>query len=184
MLMLSSNDDDCDSITGPSDGSSSASFGKKRKSYESGHAFRAWKFQSMIRADLCHGTTAVEKAKLLREHLSARTGNTRPHCVTGVVAFCNASLLSLPSGSDGLVSIEVLGYIQAKSATPQSTMNTWIDSATWQPVPGGLTSDIEYMSNMRRFQDANDEWTRLLVYGNIGANNKGRSAEKAARKVG
>jgi hypothetical protein len=51
--------------------------------------------------------------------------------------------------------------------------------------PGGLTSDNEYMSNMRRFQDPNDEWTRLpLVFGCIGANNTGRSesAEKAAQK--
>jgi hypothetical protein len=81
----------------------------------------------MIRADLCHGTIAVEKAKLLKEHLSARTGNTRPLCVIGVVVFCDESLLSLPSGSDGLVSIEVLGYVQASHATPQATMKKWID---------------------------------------------------------
>ncbi len=62
-------------------------------------------------------------------------------------------------------------------------MKKWIDSATWKPVEGGLTSDNEYMSDMRRFADPNDEWTRLLVYGSIGANNVGRAAEKAARKV-
>jgi hypothetical protein len=136
----------------------------------------------MIRADLRHGTTAVEKVKLLKEHLSARTGNTRPLCVIGVVVFCDESLLSFPSASDGLVSIEVLGYVQAKSATPQSTMKKWIDSATWKQVPGGLTSDNEYMSNMRRFQDPNDEWTRLVLFGSIGANNAGRSEEKAAKR--
>jgi hypothetical protein len=51
----------------------------------------------MIRADLRHGTTlptAVEKAKLLKEHLSARIGNTMPLCVIGVVVFCDKSLLS------------------------------------------------------------------------------------------
>ena len=84
----------------------------------------------MIRADLCHGKTAAEKAKLLKEHLSARTGNTRPLCVTGFVVFCDESLFSLPSGSDVLVSIEVFGYVQASHATPQSTMKKWIDSAT------------------------------------------------------
>ena len=46
-----------------------------------------------------------------------------------------------------------------------------------------MTSDDEYMSNMRRFEDPDDEWTRLLVYGSIGANNVGRAAEKATRKV-
>ena len=127
-------DHDCASITGPSEsgGSSSASSGKKRKPYESGHAFRAWQFQLMIRTDLRHGTTAVEKAKLLKEHLSARTGNTRPLCVIGFVVFCDESLFSLPSGSDGLVSIEVFGYVQASHVTPQSTMKKWIDSATWK----------------------------------------------------
>jgi hypothetical protein len=177
-------DDDCASITGPSEsgGSSSASSDKKRKPYESGYVFRARQFQLMIRADLRHGTTAVEKVKLLKEHLSARTGNTRPLCVIGVVAFCDESLLSLPSGSDGLVSIEVLGCVPATSATPQSTMKKWIDSATWKQVPGGLTSDKEYMSNMCRFQDPNDEWTRLMLFGSIGANNVGRSEEKAAKR--
>jgi hypothetical protein len=84
-------DADCASITGPSEsgGSSSADSGIKRKAYVSGHRFRAWQFQLKIRADLRHGTTAVEKAKLLKEYLSARTGNTRPLCVTGFVVFCD-----------------------------------------------------------------------------------------------
>ena len=76
----------------------------------------------------------------------------------------------------------MLGYVHVKNATPQSTMKKWIDSATWQPVPGGLTSDKEYMSNMRRFQDPDDEWTRLMLFGSIGANNVGRSEEKAAKR--
>jgi hypothetical protein len=61
-------------------------------------------------------------------------------------------------------------------------MKKWMDSATWKPVPGGLTSDKEYMSNTRRFQDPNDEWTRLVLFGSIGANNLGRSEEKAAKR--
>jgi hypothetical protein len=65
----------------------------------------------------------------------------------------------------------VLGYVQAKSSTPLSIMKIWIDSATWKPVEGGLTSDKEYMSNMRRFQDPNDEWTLLMLFGSIRANN-------------
>ena len=184
--MSSAIDDDagCASITGLSEsgGSSSASSVKKRKAYESGHRFRAWQFHLKIRADLRHGTTAVEKAKLLKEHLSVRTGNTQPHCVIGAVVFCDRSLLSQPPDSDGLVSIEALGYVQSKDATPQSTMKKWIDSNTWKPVPGGLTSDKAYMSNMRRFQDPNDEWTRLVLFGSIGANNAGRSEEKAAKR--
>ncbi len=68
-------------------------------------------------------------------------------------------------------------------AMPLSTMTKWIASARWKPVKGGLTSDDEYMSNMRRFEDPDDQWTRLKLFGSIGANNVGRAAQKAIRKV-
>jgi hypothetical protein len=176
--------DDCASITLPSEasGSSSANSRNKRKS-RIGSVFRAFQFHLMIKTDLRNGTTAVEKEKLLTDHLTARTGINIPHSVGGLVVFCDRSLFSQPPDSDGLVSIEVLGYVQAKSSTPLSTMEKWINSATWKPVEGGLTSDDEYMSNMRRFEDPDDQWTRFMLFGSIGANNVGRAAEKATRKV-
>ena len=104
-----------------------------------------------------------------------------------MVVFCDRSLFSQlePPDSDGLVSIEMFGYVQARHATRLSTMKRWVESATWKPVPGGLTSDDEYMSNMRRFEDPNDEWTRFLVFGSIRANtsNTGRLIARAARQV-
>jgi hypothetical protein len=180
-------DDDCASTTPPSEvsGSSSANSRNKRKS-RIGSVFRAFQFHLMIKTDLRDGTaagTAVEKEMLLKEHLRASTGHKMPPRITGLVVFCDRSLFSQPPDSDGLVSIEVLGYVQAKSSTPLSTMEKWIDSATWKPVEGGLTSDDAYMSNMRRFEDPDDQWTRLLVYGSIRANNVGRAAERTARKV-
>ena len=177
-------DDDCASITLPSEasGSSSANSRNKRKS-RIGSVFRAFQFHLMIKTDLRNGTTAVEKEKLLTDHLSARTGINIPHSVGGLVVFCDRSLFSQPPDSDGLVSIEVLGYVQAKSSAPLTTMKKWIDSASWKPVEGGLTGDDEYMSNMRRFEDPDDKWTRLMLFGSIGANNAGRAAEKATRKV-
>jgi len=176
--------DDCASITLPSEasGSSSANSRNKRKS-RIGSVFRAFQFHLMIKTDLRNGTTAVEKEKLLTDHLSARTGINMPHSIGGLVVFCDRSLFSQPPDSDGLVSIEVLGYVQAKRSTPLSTMKKWIDSATWKPVEGGLTGDDEYMSNMRRFEDPDDQWTRFMLFGSIGANNAGRAAEKATRKV-
>jgi hypothetical protein len=146
--------------------------------------FKAWHFQLMITADLRNGSDAVEKEKLLKQHLMARTGHSRPNSVLGLVVFCDRSQLSVLHDSRGLVSIELLGYVQAKDATPHSTMTKWLDSATWKPVPGGLTSDHAYMSNVHRSADPNAEWARLLVFGGIGANNVGRAAEKNARKVG
>ena len=137
----------------------------------------------MVRANLCNASTAVEKGALLLEHLSLRTGHNMPNCVTGVVVFCDRSLFSQPPENDGLVSIEMRGYVQARQATRLSTMKKWVASTTWNPVPGGLTSDDEYISNMRRFEDPNDEWTRFPVFGSIGANNTGRLMERVARQV-
>jgi len=180
-------DDDCASVTPPSEasGSNSANSHNKKRS-RSGSLFRAFQFHLMIKTDLRDGTTAgpaVEKEMLLKEHLRASTIHKMPLSISGLVVFCDRLLFSQPPDSDGLVSMEVLGYVQAKSSTPLSTMKIWIDSARWKPVGGGLTSDDEYMSNMRRFEDPNDAWTRLLVYGSIRANNVGRAAEKTARKV-
>jgi hypothetical protein len=76
----------------------------------------------MFKANLSGATTAPEKGKLLTDHISTRTGHHRPHSVTCVVIFCDESLISGPPDSDGLVSIELLGYIQTKNITPVSTM--------------------------------------------------------------
>jgi hypothetical protein len=57
----SDNDDACVSITPQTEagGSSSNSSRRKRKS-ENGTVFRAWSFQLMVKADLCHGSTAAD----------------------------------------------------------------------------------------------------------------------------
>ena len=146
--------------------------------------FKSWSFRLTVKADFCHGATAEEKGKLLTEHLRTRTGHTRPSSVTCVAVFCDKLLFSVPPDSAGLVSIEVQGYVQAIQGKQLSTMQKWIDSATWKPVPGGLSSDDEYQTNMRKFNDPNDSMTRLMVYGRVGANNAGRAAEKQDRQVG
>ncbi len=132
----------------------------------------------MVRADLGCGTTAEEKRKLLTEHLHTCTGHTMPRSVTCVAVFCDESLFSVPPDSADLVSIQVQGYIQASSAKPHSTKKKWIDSAAWKQVPGGLSSDAEYQTDMRKFNDPNDSMTRLMVFGAVGANNAGRAADK------
>ena len=86
-------DDDCASITLPSEasGSSSANSRNKRKS-RIGSVFRAFQFHLMIKTDLRNGTTAVEKEKLLTDHLSASTEINIPHSIGGLVVFCDRSL--------------------------------------------------------------------------------------------
>jgi hypothetical protein len=138
----------------------------------------------MIKSDLRNGSNSLEKGKLLTASLSARTGHSMQNSVLGVMVFCYRSLFLVLPDCHGLVSIELLGYVQAKTTIPHSTIQKWLGCATWKPVPGCLTSDNKYMSNMRRSDDSNDKWTRFLVFGRIGANNVGRSAEKNARMVG
>ncbi len=106
-----------------------------------------------------------------------------PTSITCVAVFCDEPLFSVPPNSAGLVSIVVQGYVQAKHATVPSTMKNWIDSPTWEPIPGGLTSNNDFMTNMRRFNDPTDLMTQLMVFGRVGANNAGRNAEGQARKV-
>jgi hypothetical protein len=167
-------DDGCASMMSTSEvsGPSSANSSRKRKSTSGPVTFKAWNFRLTVDADLGHGSTAEENGKLLTEHFHTRTGHTRPPSVTCVAVFCDT-----PPDSAGLVSIEVQGYVQASHVKPHSTMKKWIESATWKPVPGGLSSDAEYQTNMDKFNDPNDSMTRLMVFGGVGANNAGQAAE-------
>ena len=83
-------DDDCASVTPPSEasGSSSANSHNKKRS-RIGSVFRAFQFHLMSKTDLRHGTTAVEKEMLLKEHLRASTGHNMPLSISGLVVFCN-----------------------------------------------------------------------------------------------
>lgn len=187
MSSASSEDDDDASpsmmSTSELNGSSSANSSRKRKS-KSGSYFRVWRFQLIVKADLRHSNTTEGKGTLLTEHLRTRTGHSRPSCVTSLTVFCDELQFSGPSDSDDLISIQVQGYVQTKDGIPLSRMQNWIDSATWKPVPGGLSSDDEYQTNMDKFNDPNDTMTRLMVFGSVTANNAGRAADRQARKVG
>ena len=98
--------------------------------------------------------------------------------------FYDATLLSGVPDSDGLVSIALQGYVQTRSGTRVSTMQAWIESAVWTPVPGGLASDAGFKHNMQRFEDANDSWTQFVTFGSVGMNNHGRATQRNTRKVG
>jgi hypothetical protein len=73
--------------------------------------------------------------------------------------------------------------LQNQDAVSLTKMKKWIGLASWKPVPGGLMSDAGFKANVRRFDDQSDTWTRLTVFGIVGANNAGRHAEGQARKV-
>ena len=169
-------------LHGPPSVDSSTSLERKRS--RSGILFRAWSFQMSVVIDFSPASsTAGEKRTILFEHLNLRTGHDRPHCVTCLTVFCDESHFSGHTDSEGLVSLKIQGYVQTKTSVPLTTMEKWIGSASWKPVPGGLTSDTDFIANMRRYENQCDSWTQLLVFGGIGANNAGRNAEGQVRKV-
>ena len=169
-------------LHGPPSVDSSTSLERKRS--RSGLLFRAWSFQMSVKIDFSPASsTAGEKRTILFEHLRLRTGHDQPHFVTSFTVFCDESHFSGHTDSEGLVSLEIQGYVQNRAGVPLSTMQTWIGSASWKPVPGGLMSDAGFKANVRRFHDQSDTWTRLTVFGIVGANNAGRIAEGQVRKV-
>ena len=99
-----------------------------------------------IKADL---SNTVDKANLLREHLSNRTVHDRPTYVTSQIAFYDASQLSGVPDSDGLVSIVLDRYVQTNKGIFVTAMQNWIEFAVWTPVPGGLKSYAGFKSALR-----------------------------------
>ena len=169
-------------LHGPPSVDSSTSLERKRS--RSGILFRAWSFQMSVKIDFSPASsTAGKKRTILFEHLRLRTGHDQPHFVTSFTVFCDESHFSGPTDSEGLVSLEIQGYVQTTNTIALTTMQTWMGSASWKPVPGGLMSDAGFKANMRRFDDQSDTWTRLTVFGIVGANNAGRIAEGQVRKV-
>ena len=155
----------------------------KRKS-RSGTFFRAWSFQMIVKINFSPASsTAGEKRTILFEHLRLRTGHDQPHFVTSFTVFCDESHFSGPTDSEGLVSLGIQGYVQSQKSVPLTKMQNWIGSASWKPVPGGLTSDNAFLADMRRYENQYDSWTQLIVFGGVGANNAGRIAEGQVRKV-
>ena len=130
-----------------------------------------------VTANLLAGTSTQERRKLLTELLANRAADEKPFSIISISTFCNESELSGEPDSNGVVSIEVFAYVQTKHASPISTMNKLFESASWKPVPGGLTSD-------RDFKKIRESYALLYQFGAIGLNNAGREEARSARKVG
>ena len=108
--------EDCNEVSSNGSAPTSGSKAQQKRSVK----FRAWSFQLTINANLLNFTTTLQKRKLLTELLSNRAAAEKPFSVTSISTFCNESQLSGEPDSNGLVSIEVYGYVQTKNATPIS----------------------------------------------------------------
>ena len=156
---------------------SSALMSQSESQRKSSMKFRAWSFVLTVEVNFSSCTTTQQKRKLLTDKISGRAAAEKPFSVTSISTFCNESELSGDPDSNSLVSIEVYGFVQTKNGTPISTMQKLIESASWKPVPGGLTSD-------RDFKMISETCAQLYLFGTIGLNNAGREEARIARKVG
>ena len=62
-------------------------------------------------------------------------------------------------------------------------MSKWIPSATWDPVPGCLCSNGEFLADVDRPNNLTLSWYKLPIFGELGLNNRGRTAARDKPKV-
>ena len=109
--------------------------------------FMSWRFLDTIQADVLAGEFEDRKLRLI-EHFRTQTTPDRPIRVLSVTTFADLKplILALPD-ENPTVSIAITGYAQTKPSS-KSRMTKWIPSATWDPVPGGLCSNGEFLSTL------------------------------------
>ena len=62
-------------------------------------------------------------------------------------------------------------------------MQKWLPHATWQQVPGGLYSDLDFLKFMYLVKSQNCSRHIISIFGKLGFNNHGQIEAKTERKV-
>ena len=142
--------------------------------------FRCWKFRDLIQADVSDDTSNLQ----LIEHIKTRFTHHRPACVLTVTVFVDLNqYLSTISNENPVVSIAIVGYVQTNPSR-MFTIKSWISSAAWDPVSGGLYSNGEFLSYMDRANNLSmPGWCILPIYGEVGLYNDGPLAAKRDHEV-
>ena len=99
---------------------------------------RCWKFRDFVQAEVSDDSSKLRLIEFIRTRLT----HNRPACVRSVTVFADLNqYLSAVSDETPTVSIAIVGYIQTKPSR-KTTMKSWLSSAAWDPVSGGLYSDL------------------------------------------
>jgi hypothetical protein len=153
------------------------------KTKQAEKSFMGWTFHDTIQADVSDVSTDARKA-LLMEHIRNRTAHDRPRSVQSVTIIADLTeFFAARPRETPAVSIAIVGYVQTKKSR-KFTMTNWLRDATWNPVPGGLCSNSEFLADMKRADDPSmPGWCQLPIFGELGLNNQGRNAARNARKV-
>jgi hypothetical protein len=160
--------------------SSSCIQGKKKRVDKS---YTNWMFLDTFRADVSHGGFDQNKQQLI-QHFQTRTAHDMPQCVQSITISADlTAFISARPDVTPTVSIAIVGYVQTKKSRTFA-INSWIPSATWNPVSGGLCSNSEFLADMKGADDPSmPGWCKLPIFGTLGLNNQGRNAAKNERKV-
>ena len=166
-----SGSDSADSVT---ESQNSSQISVKQKRVDT--SFKCWKFLETIQADVLACEFEERKRKLI-EHFRTRTTHERLICVRSVTIFADLRplVLALPN-ENPTVSIAIIGYVQTKPRRPYTM-------TTWDPVPGGLCSNGEFLADVDRSDDQSLTWFRLPIFGEVGLNNLGCITARDKRKV-
>ena len=147
-------------------------------------ASACWKFRDIIQADFPGSSFGERKQKLI-EHFRTRTSSERPSSVRSVTIFADLGQIVLDASDEtrhDTISITIIGYVQTKLSR-RFTMTNWIKSAHWEPIPGGLFSNCEFLNYLDYAKNPSKSWYELPIFGDVSLNNQGRIAEKSVRKV-
>ena len=141
---------------------------------------RCWKFRDFIQAEVSDDSSKLRLIEFIRTRLT----HNRPACVRSVTVFADLNqYLSAVSDETPTVSIAIVGYIQTNPSR-KITMKSWLSSAAWDPVSGGLYSNLDFLSNMDRANNPSvPGWCMLPIFGELGLNNDGRLAARSDLKV-
>ena len=147
-------------------------------------ASACWKFRDIIQADF-PGSSFGERKQRLIEHFRTRTSSERPSSVRSVTIFADLGQIVLDASDEtrhDTISITIIGYVQTK-LSQRFTMTNWIKSAHWEPIPGGLFSNCEFLNYLDYAKNPSKSWYELPIFGDVSLNNQGRIAEKSDQKV-
>ena len=145
-----------------------------------------WSFHYIIEIDICReenedGLNPPCMADTLTKKFQERLGE-QPLYVRSVAIMFESSALPDPPFR-GLISIPIKGYVQTKGVCMQKLL-TWIPSASWKHVLGGLSYSAEFHEDMRKTTIEAGIWMKVDIFGQLRANaHKNRSANAADHKV-
>ena len=142
----------------------------------------AWTFPGTVRVDPqwddSLGKDLVEIAR--SKFKEAEGARERPDAIEYLSVHCDLSPLILGSPSEAQ-EVPVRGFLQTANTTWNSLWERWLPDFAWRPVRGGLCGNLDFQKALAEIRLDKSPWIEMLVQGELGRNNAGRRAARAAR---